>query len=570
MRSSFALVLIATILSGIRAIAQTSAAAPDPSVPTLKVNTRLTLIDVTATDSKQRPVHGLTKPDFTLKEDNKPQPIKNFEEFGADIPAEQAPPLPPDVYSNGPASQRTTRAVNILLFDQVSTGISYGLQPNPEGLKYAKEASLEYLKTMPAGTQVAVLQMDGEGLHEVQGLTSDQSQLLAAVNSIVYRPADQSRWELSAADFRAPTLPLLCRAMNFQSEQALNGLNQAALSVSGIPGRKNLMWFTPGIPWLTDYPRFSQFPIIGCTNDYTRQLQEVYGRLTAARVALYPIDPRGALIVQMDDPERHAPQGLGDISAKFGIAAYTDNVSLDDMAKATGGKPHYSNNELAGLLRDDAATGSDYYALSYVPPLSKYDGKYHKIDVKVHRPGVQLEYRRGYTSLDLNGPALETTKAHGKPAAPKNTFHTAMSYGSPVATQLVFAVRALPSTGPQSSPVIGSLNAELKNKPLIRYSFAFDLPRNKITLEQQPDGSRKASFELAIAAYDVQGRVLNSLDEKRSVTLKPGAVAAFLQKPFVVPVEIDLPPGSLSVRVGIQDLQSEQVGVVDIPLAVGK
>ena len=58
-------------------------------------------------------------------------------------------------------------------------------------------------------------------------------------------------------------------------------------------------------------------------------------------------------------------------------------------------------------------------------------------------------------------------------------------------------------------------------------------------------GSRKGSFELAIAAYDVQGRVLNSLDEKRSFTLKPDAVAAFLQKPFVVPVEIDLPTGAL-------------------------
>src|ERR1700677_1766468 len=41
---------------------------------TLKVNARLTLVDVTVTDAKGKPVHGLTQADFTVKEDGKPQP----------------------------------------------------------------------------------------------------------------------------------------------------------------------------------------------------------------------------------------------------------------------------------------------------------------------------------------------------------------------------------------------------------------------------------------------------------------------------------------------------------------
>jgi hypothetical protein len=238
------------------------------------------------------------------------------------------------------------------------------------------------------------------------------------------------------------------------------------------------------------------------------------------------------------------------------------------VAKATGGKAHF-NNDLTGALREDTATGADYYALSYIPPLSKYDGKYHTIEVKVDRPGLQLEYRRGYTSLDIEGPFLQTQKSHGKPLPQKDSFHAAMGYGSPAATQLIFAVRALPATPrkPQE-PVIGSLNPELKGKPLVHYSFAFDLPRDKITLAAQPDGSRKASFELAIAAYDVQGRVLNSLDEKRNITLRADAVAGFLQNPFVVPVEIDLPPGALSIRTGVLDLPSGEMGIVEIPLKV--
>jgi hypothetical protein len=278
---------------------------------------------------------------------------------------------------------------------------------------------------------------------------------------------------------------MLCNAMNFQSAQAINALNQMSLFVSTIAGRKNLMWFTLGVPWLTNYQVFGRSQNLACLSDFTQQLQALYGRLTAERVALYPINPIGV-------------QAEGNVSG--------NHDALEDLAKATGGKAHF-NNDLTGALREDTATGADYYALSYIPPLSKYDGKYHTIEVKIDRPDLQLEYRRGYTSLDLEGPLLQTQKTHGKPVPQKDSFHTAMGYGSPAATQLIFAVRALPA-GPRKpqEPVIGSLNPELKGKPLGRYSFAFDLPRDKITLAAQPDGSRKASFELAIAAYDVQGR----------------------------------------------------------------
>jgi VWFA-related protein len=540
----------ALLLANLAAYAQTATNA-EPT-PTLKVNTRLTLVDVTVTDAKGHPVHGLTRADFRVKEDGKDQPIKTFEESGSERPAEA---LPRNVYSN--RQTPSARAVNILLFDQIATGTVQGVQSRPEALEAAREASSKYLKTMPAGTQVAVLEMDGSGLRTVQGFSSDPEMLLAAVKSITYKRVAESNWDPPQAPAVAglpsekPNYLLLCNAMNFQSARTLNAMNQMALFVTNIPGRKNLIWFTAGVPWLTSYQPFSRSQNLGCLEDFTPQLHQVYGRINTARVAIYPIDPTGVIA---------------------NVNKYTDTLPIEDMARATGGKPH-GNNDLAGALQEDSTIGADYYALSYVPPLSKYDGKYHKIEVSVDRPGVQLEYRRGYTSLDINGPLLQQEKTHGKPALPKDAFQTAMGYGAPAATQVVFAVRAQPAAAPatrDASPIIGSLNPELKGKPLVRYSFAFDLPRDKITLAAQPDGSRKASFELAIAAYDVQGRVVNSLDEKRTLTLKPDAVAGFLQKPFVVPVEIDLPPGALSLRTGVLDLPSQEIGIVEIPLSVTK
>ncbi|HWG17776.1 MAG TPA: VWA domain-containing protein, partial [Acidobacteriaceae bacterium] len=368
--------------------ARTPLAPKDSSVATLKVNARLTLVDVTVTDSKGHPVHGMTQADFTVKEDGKEQPIKNFEELGSEKALDATTPaLPPDVYSNAPASQSTRQAVNILLFDQVSTGISRGLQPSPETLNLLKEDATRYLKTtMPAGTQVAVMAMDGSGLHLLQGFTGDRNLLVAAVSSITHQRVPDAYW---APD---PGGPPPCAAANFQSGQALNALNQVALFASGVAGRKNLMWFTPGIPWLTYYPPFADVPRCVVT-DYTRQMQQIFGRLTAARVAVYPIDARGLY----NDPAQEATAGGRPTSNPI---AFSNGVNIDEdsqeaTAKATGGKAHYGNNGLGDFLRDDVATGADYYALSYVPPLEKYDGKYHTIEVKVDRPGVQLEYRRG-------------------------------------------------------------------------------------------------------------------------------------------------------------------------------
>jgi hypothetical protein len=67
-------------------LAQTTAPAP-----TVKVYARETIVDVTVTDAKGNPVHGLTQTDFTVKENNKPQPIRRF---ALSLPASR-PRFPP-------------------------------------------------------------------------------------------------------------------------------------------------------------------------------------------------------------------------------------------------------------------------------------------------------------------------------------------------------------------------------------------------------------------------------------------------------------------------------------------
>ena len=41
---------------------------------------------------------------------------------------------------------------------------------------------------------------------------------------------------------------------------------------------------------------------------------------------------------------------------------------------------------------------SRYYVLGYYPPTHPRDGRFHKIEVRVNRPGLRVEARRGYAS----------------------------------------------------------------------------------------------------------------------------------------------------------------------------
>src|ERR1039458_766851 len=136
---------------------------PSPPAPTLKVYSRETIVDVTVTDAKGNPVHGLTQSDFTVKEDSKPQPIRSFEEFGNATPttAQPLPKLPPNVYTNlqpPPASS----ALTILLLDGLNTAPPDATDPQQVGWSFSnqtrvKQGAAQYLKSMPPRTRVTIL-----------------------------------------------------------------------------------------------------------------------------------------------------------------------------------------------------------------------------------------------------------------------------------------------------------------------------------------------------------------------------------------------------------------------------
>jgi VWFA-related protein len=561
---------------------------------TLHVVARETVVDVTVTDAKGQPVHNLKQSDFTVKEDGKPQPIDSFHEYSErDLPPNpHAPPqLPPNVYTNLQPAPPTS-AVNILLLDALNT--------LPADQVNMKQESMKYLKSMPKGTRIAVLSMSSS-LRIMQGFTSDPAILAAVLDSKKNRALpspfidtdtggvldsqadDQSELanDDAAAAIQQFENELATEQQDIRNRITLEALNQIAAYVAGIKGRKNLIWFTDGMP-LSMFPTGGVDDLEGIT-DYSKDLRKTTDLLTAAEVAVYPVDARKLFT----DPSQGADQPTNSISVRSGQKQVAANIkyqtrksaellSMEAVAEATGGVAYYNTNDLKEAVGKAIANGANYYTVSYVPPDLNFDGRYHAIDVQVNKPGAHVAYRKGYNADDIPDnsitPALPLTTAAPEPYG--NNMQASMGRGVPTSSQILFDVRMAPDTAapnPADPAVAGTLDPKLKDKPLVRYEFLFLLPSREVTFSDGSGGVRKGSIEFDIAAYDVYGKRITGLSQILNLQLSTDKYQRFVRSPPQQFIQhLDLPPGETFVRVGILDGVSDKVGTLEIPLTVKK
>ena len=513
-----------------------AAAQQDSSSPTtLQVYSRLTVVDVTATDADGQPVYGLNQSDFTLFEDGKPQPIKNFEEVGS-RPIVPMREMPPNVYTNlQPASPSS--AVNILLLDFAnlapvdSTNLRQ-LSASTRVQQLVKQAAVQAVQNMPEGTRVALLSMTNN-LRILQSFTADPALLTAAIQATPY--------DLDGNG------DVQCIQSNNRNRMVLEALDQIAVSSAAIKGRKNLIWFTAGIPAITDP---NQRP--PCLPDYSLSLSHAYDQLTAAQVSVYPVDALGV-------------DRLGE-----------RQLSEQMVAEATGGVAYSETNDLASSVLKAIDNGANYYSIAYVPPDQKENGAYHKIDVKVDRPGVTVVFRKGYYSDNLAKDKLAPglTLSVTPPPAYGGNMKAPMSRGFPTSQDILFNVGVAPSTTPPKpgdTRILGTLNPALQGRRLVRYSFDYVVPAQQITFVDGPNKTHKAALDFDIAVYDTNDKLLTGLSQIVKTTLNDSTYQQDISEraPIRLSQQIDLPPGQLFLRVGVLDRTSNKVGTLELPLKVG-
>jgi VWFA-related protein len=576
-----AVAVLLGVMVGLRAGAaqQAETTAQTASVPTIKVTARETVVDVTVTDAKGNPVHGLRRADFTVKEDGKVQPIRSFDEFGRSTPepTTQAPPkLPPNVYSNQQATAASS-AVNILLLDFVNSaaipdsaviGAGDALGRAFAAQRQIKLEAMKYVATMPAGTRVIVLGLS-KSLRTLQGSTSDPALLSAAIEPMALDP-----------EGHASTYEQFCSQTDVRLRGTMEALRQIAADASEIKGKKNLLWFSVGLPWLTDPADRPE-----CLASYSGDMLKTFGLLTAAQIAVYPIDVfgvqtlPGAFFTSMG----HLWENVHALPAPAYIAAQqafqqelaVEHLAMESWAEATGGYAYYNSNDLAGLIAQAVDKGGNYYTLTYVPPGTKYNYAHHSIKVSVDQPGLHLVYRESYDAVDpaTIKPAVGLTLATIAPEVVDGNMRAAMSRSMPTSEQIIFDVRVEPSAVTAKAgdpPVMGTLDARFKDKPLTRYELLYEITAQQIAFASGVDNVYHGALEFDIAVYDADAKLVTSLGQTVKMPLDDFGYQQFMQQPFRFRQQIDLPAGQLFVRVGVLDHTSNKVGTLEIPLKVEK
>jgi len=562
--------------------------APTEATQTLQVYSRETVVDVTVMNQKGESITGLTKSDFTILEDGKPQPIRGFTEYGKAIPPviKMPPQLPPNFYTNlQPAP--TTSAVNIILLDALNTAAADQV--------FMKQETLRYLKSMPPGTRVAIMGLSSR-LRLLQGFTSDPKILQAVVDSKQNRSMPSPFIETDTNDSLDAMMDAVDDAtaaslQEFENEQnafqtdmrnrmTLEALDQIAAYMNGVKGRKNLIWFTAGMP-LQMFPQGGVGDMALMT-DYSKDLRKTTDLLTQAQVAVYPVDARGLF----NNPANSAANGAArGIASGKGNAMATSNAAflqktageqlgMQAVAEATGGVAYYNTNGLKEAVGKAIENGANYYTISYVPPNPAFDGAFHSISVKVNRPNVQVHYRDGYYADDVarNQMAPGLTLATTAPEPYGNNMAASMGRGVPTSSQLLFTVGVLPADTMNAPDVkvLGTLDPKLQGKPLRRYTFKFSMPGAQVTVADAPEEKHKAALEFDVASYDVYGKLITSLSQSLKFQLTTEQYKQMQSRPIQVTSALDLPPGEQFVRVGILDANSDKVGTVEIPLVVSK
>jgi VWFA-related protein len=566
------------------------------------------IVDVVVTDKHGQPVHSIDKSHFQVMENGASQQVSFFEEHNAASDTASTPPpakpeLPPGVYSNV-ENVPARGALVVVLLDAMNTPL--GSQA------YVRQQMLDYLKQVPAGTHMAIFTL-GDKLQLVQGFTSDPAVLKAAMSKTAYPGFTALKGLTGGAGSGAAAtqgsvlngmggaasnlqgLGLAGVSLGFASSVAMtrsslaeftnesgdfsqelrvrftiDALNAMAVYLDGIPGRKNLVWFTGQVPWTVN-PDFSLATGVTGREDYSDELRKLADVMTLGRIAIYPIDAVGLVTppgYSADTPNsafggRGAGGAFGaqEMNAQMNLAG--NHMSMSNLAAATGGQAIYNTNGLSEAIVKVQSIGENFYTLAYSPTNKLYDGSFRELQVKISDPGLKLEYRRGYYAEDPAKAAGRTLIVHSSP------LRAVMQRGAPDATQIPFhvAVREAPQQPSTPADRVGNQGATLKG-PVVRYDFHWTVNIASLAFEPLPNGLQHGEVDAAITVYDGEGTVLNNIYAVLPLNLRTKDYNTLLKSGLPMKQTLDLPAGGVFVRAGIVDPANGRTGATEFPFLV--
>jgi len=294
------------------------------------------------------PVAGLAQPDFKILDNKIAQTMTSFEALGGDK-------APVEV---------------LLVIDAVNAIFSTVASERDQINKF-----LRAHEQLAHPTSVAVL--TDTGLEMQKTTSTDGKAISAALDSYTVGLRNIRR---SSGVWGADE----------QLNISINALRQLGAMEAARPGRKLILWVSPGWPMLSG-------PGIQLDarqeNQIFASIVQISTELRKGRATVYALDALGARESVMRSS--YYQSFLKGVTKPQN--ATLGNLALQVISAQTGGLV-LNSNDLAGELERCVGDATAYYDLTYDPPPAERRDEYHQIEVQVAKPGMTARTLQGYYS----------------------------------------------------------------------------------------------------------------------------------------------------------------------------
>jgi VWFA-related protein len=558
------IIIISAALSLQGAISQTQQKPQQDIVPddVVRITTELVQTDVLVTDKNDQPIKDLNLQDFELYDNGKKQVLKfmEFVSVSADtegrtegIPAAVRAAV--DSSGTKGLAARDVKRVIAFVIDDLTLEI--------EDIAAVRNTLLNFVDTkMQDGDLVAIVRVvGGKGL--LQQFTSDRQLLRRAIAaiSVTVHPfaASNTPDPVKLPNPLAPTLPgsptdsqpespEIFSANDdlnrfFRGLSTLTTANFVISSLKEIPGHKNLVIISAGIPTLETGAAGSNY------SNISKLLNQLSDNAIRAGVVINTLDPRGlratpGVVGFNQTPSRSALGGGGDPSfgrgsaqdqAVFGplLSGGSEHLGLSTIAAYTGGVSIINTNNFDAGLEKILVRSSSYYRLAYTPT-EAFDGKVHKLEVKVRRNGAKVYSHSRYTARDDKPSTAPRTKEEEIAAAAR----------SPLAKRDI--------------DIFPNLAVKFQDN---KAAVAINLMIGANTLHFSQTGDKfETSLDVVGFVFDQLGKLSGGFSETIKLSLTPEQYHRVLVDGLPYSAKIDLPPGYYQLRTVVRETGSASLG----------
>ena len=369
----------------------------NPTGYTFRSQSELVLVNVTARDSHGNLVRDLKQGDFTILEDNKMQQPSSFDVENTDIahtvaqpsssllgPTRPNPAKPPEAITTQNTTQFKDRRLIVLFFDLSSM--------QPDEIDRAVTAAQTYVdKQMAAADLIAVVTLSNS-LNVNLEFTEDRAALkktLAGFDTGAGEGFDAGTTGTTegTADTGQAFAADDTEYNIFNTDRRLEALHSIADRLAGVDQKKSLIYFSSGMDRT------------GIENQ--AQLRAATNAAVRANLAIYTMDIRGLqAMVPGGEAQNASLRGTSPYSGQSTLNQYNSNFSSQEtlvtLAGDTGGRAFLDSNDFGRVFTGVQQDTSFYYMIGYRSTNTARDGRFRRITVRVNRPGLKLDFRKGY------------------------------------------------------------------------------------------------------------------------------------------------------------------------------